>query len=309
MPKGIITRFIVETHPWIEYVWRSGVVLSKNKTRAEVIENYNQKEIKVRVVGNRKKELLAVVQNELEKINNSFARLTFNIGVPCNCAQCLGSQTPHFYSDENLYNRLEANRYQVECEKSYQMVDVRRLIDDANLPLHQENRESVRSISPWQQELEATKEKNTTIILNISQNQVNKNMNQSPDQSRKIEITGGTINASGAAALSLGDISGTVANTINQLPEGKDGIKELLEQLKTAIESEGSLSAQDKVDALEHLQTLAEAGQKPNEGAVQKTAKITIQALKGIFSSLPDVAKLAEAAKTLIPLIAHFFGL
>jgi small GTP-binding protein len=50
MPKGILTRFIVETHPWIEQqklVWRSGVVLNKNQTRAEIIEHYNQREIKV----------------------------------------------------------------------------------------------------------------------------------------------------------------------------------------------------------------------------------------------------------------------
>ncbi len=76
MPQGIITRFIVETHPWIEQpkliwksgiVWRSGVVLNKDETRAEIIENYNQREIKIRVTGNRKKELLAVVTHELEK--------------------------------------------------------------------------------------------------------------------------------------------------------------------------------------------------------------------------------------------------
>jgi len=136
---------------------------------------------------------------------------------------------------------------------------------------------------------------------------------QGYDSTRNLNISGGTINASGAGALSLGDISGTVANTIKQLPSSsepnKPGIKELLEQLKTAIESESSLSDEDKADALEHVQTLAEVGQKPKELAVQKPAKVAIQALKGIFSSLPDVARLVEASKTLIPLIAHIFGL
>ncbi len=58
MPKGILTRFIVETHPWIEQqtlVWQTGVVLHKDETRAEIIEQYNQREIKVRVTGNRQK--------------------------------------------------------------------------------------------------------------------------------------------------------------------------------------------------------------------------------------------------------------
>ncbi len=133
MPKGIISRFIVETHPWIEQqklVWRSGVILNKNETRAEVIENYNQQEIKVRVSGNRKKELLAVVTHELEKIHRSFERLQYQTLVPCNCKECAGSENPYAYPLENLRKRLNASKYQIECENSYEMVDVRRLIED-----------------------------------------------------------------------------------------------------------------------------------------------------------------------------------
>jgi hypothetical protein len=136
---------------------------------------------------------------------------------------------------------------------------------------------------------------------------------QGNDSSRNVNISGGTVNASGAGALSLGDISGTVANTINQLPStskpDEPGIKELLEQLKTAIESESNLNDEDKADALDYVQTLAEVGQKSQEVAAKKPAKVAIQALKGILSSLPDVAELAEAGKTLIPLIANIFGL
>jgi uncharacterized protein YjbI with pentapeptide repeats len=39
------------------------------------------------------------------------------------------------------------------------------------------------------------------------------------DQSRKTEISGGTVNATGAGSLSLGDNGGTTANTIEQLPD------------------------------------------------------------------------------------------
>ncbi|KYC40751.1 GTPase [Scytonema hofmannii PCC 7110] len=136
MPKGMLTRFIVEIHPWIEeqkLVWRSGVILNKDQTRAEIIENYNQKEIKIRVTGNRKKELLAVVTHEFDKIHQSFERLQYDTLVPCNCVECQGSQQPHSYPLDNLHKRLKANRYQIECEKSYEMVDIRRLIDDVNL--------------------------------------------------------------------------------------------------------------------------------------------------------------------------------
>ncbi|MEQ9548598.1 MAG: COR domain-containing protein [Coleofasciculus sp. G3-WIS-01] len=136
MPKGILTRFIVETHPWIENqtrVWRNGVILNKYQTRAEIIEYYYQRQIKIRVSGNRKKELLAVITHELEKIHASYERLQYNTLVPCNCDECLSSTNPHSYPLDNLRKRLNASKYQIECENSYQMVDVRRLIDDVNL--------------------------------------------------------------------------------------------------------------------------------------------------------------------------------
>ncbi|MEH2333028.1 COR domain-containing protein, partial [Nostoc sp.] len=137
MPKGILTRFIVEMHSDIEQqtlVWKTGVVLAKDQTRAEVIEHYNQREIKVRVAGNRKKELLAVINHELEKIHNSYERLQHQTLVPCNCKSCKDSQTPYFYRRDVLYNFLEKNLYQIQCQDSGDMVDVRRLIDDVLPP-------------------------------------------------------------------------------------------------------------------------------------------------------------------------------
>ncbi|WP_442941550.1 leucine-rich repeat domain-containing protein [Nostoc sp.] len=133
MPKGILTRFIVEMHSDIEQqtlVWKTGVVLAKDQTRAEVIEHYNQREIKVRVAGNHKKELLAVINHELEKIHNSYERLQYQTLVPCNCESCKDSQTPHFYRRDVLYKFRENNRDQIQCQDSGDMVYVRRLIDD-----------------------------------------------------------------------------------------------------------------------------------------------------------------------------------
>jgi small GTP-binding protein len=166
MPKGILTRFIVETHPWIEQqklVWRSGVVLNKDQTRAEVIEHYNQREIKIRVTGSRKKELLAVVTHELEKIHNSYERLKYQTLVPCNCEDCKASHNPHSYPLERLRKRLDAGRYQIECENSYQIVDVRRLIDDVNLqPLGVEREINPRELT-LQRELNREREESFTL--------------------------------------------------------------------------------------------------------------------------------------------------
>ncbi|GEM_PF-6563635 len=155
MPKGIITRFIVETHPWIEQrklVWRSGVVLNKDQTRAEVIENYNQREIKVLVSGNHKKELLTVVNHEMEKIHRSFERLQYQTLVPCNCSECAGSENPYAYKLENLRRRLEKGKFEIECDRSFEMVDVRKLIDDVNLSQIQD--------TPLQRQLESERNSN-----------------------------------------------------------------------------------------------------------------------------------------------------
>ncbi|MBW4625638.1 MAG: leucine-rich repeat domain-containing protein [Brasilonema octagenarum HA4186-MV1] len=160
MPKGILTRFIVETYPWIDeqkLVWKNGVVLNKDQTRAEVIENYNQREIKIRVAGNRKKELLAVVSHEFQKIHQSFERLEYKTLVPCNCESCQGSQTPYSYPLDRLRKRLEDKKYQMECPESYETVDVRKLIDDVmqqtsgaelQRELEQKKNESQQSFMP-----------------------------------------------------------------------------------------------------------------------------------------------------------------
>jgi hypothetical protein len=111
----------------------------------------------------------------------------------------------------------------------------------------------------------------------------------------------------------IGIISGSVANTINQLPTSPDlnspGIKELLTQLQAAIETESELPDEDKAEALEQVKTLAESGQKPEDNDLQKAAKTSIKILKGTVASLPDAAKLAEACAKLLPAIATLLAL
>jgi uncharacterized protein YjbI with pentapeptide repeats len=136
--------------------------------------------------------------------------------------------------------------------------------------------------------------------------------NVNNDSSRKIEIgnIGRDFNASGQA-LNLGEISGTVINTINELataPEpDKPGIKELLTQLKTAIETDTDLTAKDKEKALKQVKSLAEAAQNPQEQ--QDLADTAITMLKGTIANLPTAAKLVEECGKLLPLISGFLGL
>jgi internalin A len=145
MPKGIITRLIVEMHGWIcrpnidpcsgaarrDIVWRDGVLLAEKYAKAEVIENYHQGEIRIRVSGTQKNYLLNSIRYQLWKIHDTYdKRLKYQEFIPCNCSECKGSQDPHSYTFESLRRRLNNRRYEVECEKSYQMVNVRGLMED-----------------------------------------------------------------------------------------------------------------------------------------------------------------------------------
>lgn len=138
-----------------------------------------------------------------------------------------------------------------------------------------------------------------------------KAMNDSTDQSRNISI-GGNVNATNSA-VNLGEVSGNVSNTIQQLqqsphPQAAD-LAALLKELQTAIEAEPDLKSDDKTEALEQVGTLAKAGENPQDGTLKKLAGTSIKILKGTIAALPDTAKLAEACSKLLPLITKALGL
>ena len=107
--------------------------------------------------------MLAVVTHELEKIHNSFERLQYQTLVPCNCRECVENENPFAYALEDLRKRLSKSKFEIECGNSYEMVDVRKLIDDVNL--------SQIKNTPLQQQLESEKEKS----FNQNQNTMNYN--------------------------------------------------------------------------------------------------------------------------------------
>jgi internalin A len=136
MPKGMLTRFTVEMHRLIDndLVWKEGVILTQDNARAEIIESYYKSEIRIRISGKLKKPLLEAIRHEFGKIHNSYEKLRHQEYIPCNCSVCNGSQTPHAYALQRLQERLRNAKYEIECDTSYQMVNVRGLIDDAINP-------------------------------------------------------------------------------------------------------------------------------------------------------------------------------
>jgi internalin A len=133
MPKGIISRFIVALHKIIlmqKLVWRSGVLLENENTLAEVIEHYSKREIKIRVVGQNKRDLMTIINHKFDEIHDSFNRLNYEKLIPCNCPECFGTQEPHFYTRDDLKRAIERRQEEIQCRGSFKMVRVRELIDD-----------------------------------------------------------------------------------------------------------------------------------------------------------------------------------
>jgi internalin A len=134
MPKGMLTRFTVEMHRLIDsdLVWKEGIILIEENARAEVIETYSKNEIRIRVSGFPKKDLLTRIRHEFDKIHNSYEKLRYRELIPCNCPTCKGSQNPHAYALQKLQERIQNQTYETECDKPpYRKVNVHSLIDDA----------------------------------------------------------------------------------------------------------------------------------------------------------------------------------
>ena len=140
LPKGILTRFIVAMHHLIaseDLVWKTGVILQRDSSRAEVIEEYTQRRIRVRVIGPDRQGLLAIIDDHLEIIHRSFPRLVYDRHLPCPCSECQAKAEPYAFPLADL-KRMAAKGQQIQCYSSGEMVDaaglIRHIFPDALRP-------------------------------------------------------------------------------------------------------------------------------------------------------------------------------
>lgn len=137
MPRGILSRAIVKLHKSIEdqrLVWRSGVVLHDQYARAELLELRSQKQIRIRVSGRNKRDLLMQVVRTLDELHRGFPTLQFNKLVPCNCPACIQQTQPHFFNFDALLERLAHGKRTIECNKPpYETVDIHGLLSETGI--------------------------------------------------------------------------------------------------------------------------------------------------------------------------------
>ena len=116
------------------------------------------------------------------------------------------------------------------------------------------------------------------------------------------DISGSVIN--------LGEISGNVSNTINQLQESKEAntseLADLLKQLQSSINSEDNgLDDKDKAKALKYIDAIGKLGSKQNDLTLRENADTALDALSAIVGK---VSSLFGSAKPLIDSVKAILG-
>ena len=132
MPKGLMARFIVRRHRFIdnELVWNKGVVLKDKNTNAEVVEEYAENTITVKVKGKSPKQFLDEIRSEFRRIHDTFGeKLEVDELIPCFCKKCREREEPEFYSYADLMRRKEHKIELIECKFSYQTIKVTDLLN------------------------------------------------------------------------------------------------------------------------------------------------------------------------------------
>lgn len=130
LPKGVVTRLIVALHRLIAggtLVWKTGVVLERDGNRAEVLEEYAQRRIRVRVSGPDPRALLAIVDEQLDRLHASFPRLQYEKYLPCPCEECRDKAEPYGFALEKLV-RMAGKRAPIQCHDSGEMIDAGLLV-------------------------------------------------------------------------------------------------------------------------------------------------------------------------------------
>jgi internalin A len=137
MPRGILSRAIVKLHQRIEaqrLVWRSGVILHDGYARAEVLELRGEQQIRIRVSGSNKRDLLMEIVRALDELHRGFPKLHFERLVPCQCDTCSQRSEPHFFALDILLERLANRKETIECRyPPYHDVPIQGLLSELSL--------------------------------------------------------------------------------------------------------------------------------------------------------------------------------
>lgn len=125
-------------------------------------------------------------------------------------------------------------------------------------------------------------------------------------------IAGGDFTATGST-INLGDLSGEVTSSIQQLQDiqtsSSQELVKILAVLQSAIQDEQLLPDPLKVVSLQNLQTISEEAKKEPKQRSESVLSQAVGFLSGIGKMIGDTSKLAELCNTHLPTVMKFFSL
>ncbi|RCV66037.1 Leucine-rich repeat (LRR) protein [Methanophagales archaeon] len=131
LPAGVITRFIVLMHENLEdkpggthLCWREGAVLQREGTRALVKVKPLEKRIEIKINGNRKRELLAIIRNQFDHISRSI-KVKITKEIPCNCSEGCNK----VWNYDNLLKLEFKGINDITCDESGEITTVSSMLD------------------------------------------------------------------------------------------------------------------------------------------------------------------------------------
>ncbi len=129
-PKGIVSYLIVEMHKYIygNYYWRYGVILKDGDAFALIEEKKHDKEIDIKISGEKKNEFLTIIAKKIDEINDRFTNLKVNKKVGCICKECKDSDDMYFFGYDYITKALHKNKETVECQNSTQDIKLLELL-------------------------------------------------------------------------------------------------------------------------------------------------------------------------------------
>ncbi|MEG4526650.1 pentapeptide repeat-containing protein [Microcoleus sp. C2D2] len=118
-------------------------------------------------------------------------------------------------------------------------------------------------------------------------------------------ITAGDVTGSAL----VGDISGQVSVTIQQLKDVKaadsDELASILTALQEAIPGDSALSETQQRSALKAVETIAKEGKKPPKERDSDICSMALDALIGVTATVTNVSKLAELVEKYLPTLTQ----
>ncbi|MGV0108126.1 pentapeptide repeat-containing protein [Nostoc sp. DSM 114160] len=146
-------------------------------------------------------------------------------------------------------------------------------------------------------------------IMESNNQNINADGNVDMSSGNNITVGGNVTNSN----LTLADANSQVSNSIQQLrdisTDTSGDLAKILSTLQKSINDEPALSENQKKEALEAVETIAEEGKKPSGERANKLCSMALNALKGIASAVTDASKLAEVFKTYLPTLASILGI